>query len=229
MIGQSFKRTKNEKPTTLAALVVDFAVAAIVIAITYIYIGIKENSPIHLEVERNTRIDLTPEQILSVRDIGQWEFLTINTEELVEWQRSRTLTTDRLTRIYQGTLRLGIDMSKASDDWFTSLPDSTAQLILPHAALLDNNFIDEARSRSFYEKGSIPPEARDQLYAQARKKMMQRCLTPQNLQTTERNARNEFTRIFKSLVLKQSLFSLNNATIISTHSPFQPTALQLPR
>ena len=56
-----------------------FAVAAIVIAITYIYIGIKGNSPIHLEVERNTRIDLTPEQILSVRDIGQWEFLTINT------------------------------------------------------------------------------------------------------------------------------------------------------
>ena len=179
-----------------------FAVAAIVIAITYIYIGIKENSPIHLEVERNTRIDLTPEQILSVRDIGQWEFLTINTEELVEWQRSRTLTTDRLTRIYQGTLRLGIDMSKASDDWFTSLPDSTAQLILPHAALLDNNFIDEARSRSFYEKGSIPPEARDQHYAQARKKMMQRCLTPQNLQTTERNARNEFTRIFKSFGFK---------------------------
>ena len=179
-----------------------FAVTAIVIAITYIYIGIKENSPIHLEVERNTRIDLTPEQILSVRDIGQWEFLTINTEELVEWQRSRTLTTDRLTRIYQGTLRLGIDMSKASDDWFTSLPDSTAQLILPHAALLDNNFIDEARSRSFYEKGYIPPEARDQLYAQARKKMMQRCLTPQNLQTTERNARNEFTRIFKSFGFK---------------------------
>lgn len=179
-----------------------FAVAAIVIAITYIYIGIKENSPIHLEVERNTRIDLTPEQILSVRDIGQWEFLTINTEELVEWQRSRTLTTNRLTRIYQGTLRLGIDMSKASDDWFTSLPDSTAQLILPHAALLDNNFIDEARSRSFYEKGSIPPEARDRLYAQARKKMMQRCLTPQNLQTTERNARNEFTRIFKSFGFK---------------------------
>ena len=179
-----------------------FAVAAIVIAITYIYIGIKGNSPIHLEVERNTRIDLTPEQILSVRDIGQWEFLTINTEELVEWQRSRTLTTDRLTRIYQGTLRLGIDMSKASDDWFTSLPDSTAQLILPHAALLDNNFIDEARSRSFYEKGSIPPEARDQLYAQGRKKMMQRCLTPQNLQTTERNARNEFTCIFKSFGFK---------------------------
>lgn len=179
-----------------------FAIAAIVIAITYIYIGIKGNSPIHLEVERNTRIDLTPEQILSVRDIGQWEFLTINTEELVEWQRSRTLTTDRLTRIYQGTLRLGIDMSKASDDWFTSLPDSTAQLILPHAALLDNNFIDEARSRSFYEKGSIPPEARDQLYDQARKKMMQRCLTPQNLQTAERNARNEFTRIFKSFGFK---------------------------
>lgn len=202
MIGQSFKRTKMKNPQRLLRWWWIFAVAAIVIAVTYIYIGIKESSPIHLEVERDTRIDLTPEQIMSVRDIGQWEFLTINTEELVEWQRPRTLTTDRLTRIYQGTLRLGIDMSKASDDWFTSLPDSTAQLTLPHAALLDNNFIDEARSRSFYEKGTIPPEARDQLYAQASKKMMQRCLTPQNLQTAERNARNEFTRIFKSFGFK---------------------------
>ena len=200
--GQSFKRTKMKSLQRLLRWWWIFAVAAIVIAVTYIYIGIKESSPIHLEVERNTRIDLTPEQIMSVRDIGQWEFLTINTEELVEWQRPRTLTTDRLTRIYQGTLRLGIDMGKASDDWFTSLPDSTAQLILPHAALLDNNFIDEARSRSFYEKGAIPPEARDQLYAQARKKMMQRCLTPQNLQTAERNARDEFTRIFKSFGFK---------------------------
>lgn len=135
-----------------------FAVAAIVIAITYIYIGIKENSPIHLEVERNTRIDLTPEQILSVRDIGQWEFLTINTEELVEWQRSRTLTTDRLTRIYQGTLRLGIDMSKASDDWFTSLPDSTAQLILPHAALLDNNLLTRHAAVRFTRRALSRPK-----------------------------------------------------------------------
>lgn len=202
MIGQSFKPTKMKNLQRLLRWWWIFAVAAIVIAITYIFIGIKENAPIHLEVERNTRIDLTPEQIISVRDIGQWEFLTINTEELVEWQRPRTLTTDRLTRIYQGTLRIGIDMSKASDNWFTSLPDSTAQLILPHATLLDNNFIDEARSRSFYEKGTVPSEARDQLYAQARKKMMQRCLTPQNLQTAERNARNEFTRIFKSFGFK---------------------------
>ena len=94
-----------------------FAVAAIIIAITYIYIGIKENSPIHLEVERNTRIDLTPEQILSVRDIGQWEFLTINTEELVEWQRSRTLTTDRLTRIYKGMGGIGMEMRNVWEDW----------------------------------------------------------------------------------------------------------------
>lgn len=178
------------------------AVAAIAMAAIYLYQGIKNNQPIHLEVEHNTRIDLTPEQIQSVRDIGQWEFLTINTEELVEWHRNHTFTSDHLTRIYQGTLRLGIDMNNASEAWFTSLPDSTAQLILPRVGLLDTHFIDEARSRSFYEKGTIPPEARDQLYAQARKKMMQRCLTPQNLQTAERNARDEFTRIFKSFGFK---------------------------
>lgn len=180
-----------------------WAVAIVAVAVAYIYKGVTDNPPVKLRVEHNTRIDVTPEQIMSVRDVGQWEFLTINTEEVVEWERKRTFGTDRLVRIYQGTLRLGVDMQKAPTNWFASLPDSTAQLTLPPVKLLDDHFIDEARTRSFYESGTVPPDVLDQLYAQAQQKMRSRCLTPQNLQAAESNARRQFERIFRQMGFKR--------------------------
>lgn len=50
------------------------AIAVALVAVAYIYKEVSEHPPIQLKVEHNTRIDLTPEQIQSVRDIGQWEF-----------------------------------------------------------------------------------------------------------------------------------------------------------
>lgn len=178
------------------------AIAAALVAVAYIYKGVTDHPPIDLEVERNTTIDLTPERIQSIRDVGQWEFLSINDEEMVEWSRQRTFVTDRLVRIYQGTLRIGIDLGKASDNWVESLPDSTVRLTLPPVGLLDEHFIDEARSRSFYEHGTVPTDAADVLYAQAVEKMKKRCLTAQNLQTAEQSARREFDRVFRALGFK---------------------------
>lgn len=178
------------------------AIAVALVAVAYIYKGVTDHPPIDLKVERNTTIDLTPERIQSIRDVGQWEFLSINDEEMVEWSRQRTFVTDRLVRIYQGTLRIGVDLSKASDNWVESLPDSTVRLTLPPIGLLDEYFIDEARSRSFYEHGTVPTDAADVLYAQAVEKMKQRCLTAQNLQTAERAARREFDRVFRALGFK---------------------------
>ena len=178
-------------------------VALIAVAAAYMVHTAKEHPPVQLAVKHDTRIDVSAEEVRSIRDIGQWEFLSVSTEELVEWSRRRTFGTDRLVRIYTGTLRLGVDLTKASDDWFTSLPDSVARLRLPPIGLLDDNFIDEARTRSFYEKGICPPEARNQLYAQARKLMMQRCLTPQNLKTAEDNARVQFTKTFEAMGFKK--------------------------
>ncbi len=179
------------------------AIAIALVAVTILYKNIADNPPITLKVERNTHIDVTPEQIQAVRDIGQWEFLSVNTEEMVEWHQRRTLGADHLVRIYQGTLRMGINMEHATNDWFTSLPDSTARLKLPPIELLDNNFIDEARTRSFYEHGTIPADVLDKLYAEAQQKMRKRCLTPQNMQTAERNARQQFERIFKQMGFKR--------------------------
>ena len=179
------------------------AIAAALVAVAYIYKGMTDNPPISLHVERSTTIDLTPERIQSIRDIGQWEFVSINDEEMVEWTRSRTLVTDRLVRIYQGTLRIGVDLDKAQGDWAVSLPDSTVRLTLPPVGLLDEHFIDEAHSRTFYEHGSVPTDAAEVLYTQAVEKMKQRCLTKQNLLTAERAARREFDRVFRTLGFKK--------------------------
>lgn len=178
-------------------------IVAGLVAVAVVVRTVSEHPPVTLEVKRDTRIDVTPEEVRSIRDIGQWEFMAVTTEELVEWSRSRTFGMDRLTRIYTGTLRLGVDMKKCSDDWFTSLPDSVAALKLPPVELLDSNFIDEARTRSFYEHGSVPPQASDELYRKARAQMMQRCLTAQNLQTAERNARERVSQVFRAMGFKR--------------------------
>ncbi len=179
------------------------ALAAALVAVVILVKSWQENPPVQLQVVHNTRIDITPEEIRSIRDIGQWEFLSVRTEEMVEWHRRRTLGNDHLVRIYQGTLRLGVDLAQADSTWFTSLPDSVAQLQLPRITLLDERFIDETRTRSFYQKGSVPPEVLDQLYRQASLAMKRRCLTKQNIQAAERNAREQFTRIFTSFGFKK--------------------------
>ena len=179
------------------------AIAVALVASAFMVKTVRQHPPVKLEVHRSTRIDVTAEEVRSIRDVGQWEFLNITTEEMVEWSRSRTFGTDRLVRIYTGTLRIGVDMKKAAGDWFTSKPDSVAELHLPKVALLDANFIDEARTRSFYEKGSYPPEALKSLYEQARQRMLRRCLTPQNLKQAEANARSQFTHLFQTLGFKR--------------------------
>lgn len=179
------------------------SIAAALVAVAVIYRSCAEHPPVQVHVVRQTRIDLTPEEIKSIADIGQWEFLSVSTEEFVEWHRKRTFGTDHLVRIYTGTLRIGVDMGKAQTDWFTSLPDSVARLRLPPVGLLDEHFIDEARTRSFYQKGSAPAQVYDELYEQARKAMLKRCLTPANLKAAEKTAREQFTRIFKTFGFKE--------------------------
>lgn len=180
-----------------------WAIVAGLVAVAVIYRNVAMHPPVSLKVTSSTTIDVTPEELRAVRDIGQWEFLSFSTEEMAEWRRHRTFVDDHLVRIYSGTLRLGIDLTEAGEDWFTSLPDSTARLILPPIRLLDTHFIDEARTRSFYQRGSMPADTLEVLYERAREAMLARCMTPERLRTAERNAREEFTRIFQSLGFKR--------------------------
>ena len=48
-----------------------------------------------VSIEADQTIDITPQQIESIRAIGQWEFLTLNDEELVDSTESRILNSDK--------------------------------------------------------------------------------------------------------------------------------------
>ena len=147
----------------------------------------------------NSDITIDKTQVNSVRDIGQWEFLTINDEELVDSTESRLLGSDRkITRIYYGTLRLGIDLSKMHEDALVMKGD-TLDVTLPPFTLLDDDFIDEARTKPFYENGSWDQKAREALYAQAKRKMKERCLTEDNINIAQLNAVHEMAQVFRSM------------------------------
>lgn len=179
------------------------AIAAALVAIAVVWRSCAERPPVSLHVSRSTTIDLTAEEVRSVRDIGQWEFLSVTTEELLEWHQRRTVGNNHLVRIYTGTLRIGIDMAQVGNDWLASLPDSVVRLTLPTPTLLDSNFIDETRTRTFYQRGSVPPDTLEALYARARTAMIRRCLTQQNIQAATESARSQFTRIFQNFGFKK--------------------------
>ena len=143
-------------------------------------------------------IGLTPTQIESIKAVGEWEFLSISTEELVDTTRKRLFSDDQLVRIYYGTLRLGVDMKQVEPGWIQQRND-TLFLTLPKIGLLDRDFIDEARTKSFFESGTWKAEDREALYKRAYRKMIAHCLTPTNLQTAEENARESFRKLLRSM------------------------------
>lgn len=152
-----------------------------------------------VEVEKSHRVEVTPATIASIKAIGQWEFLTVSDEEYVDTVRKRLLGDDGLARIYYGTLRLGVDMSQMDEHSLRIEGDTLLVATMPRVGLLDKNFIDEARTRSFYEKGKWDAAAREDLYERAHKMMLERCMTPTNLRRAEDNAQRELTRLFNTM------------------------------
>lgn len=148
----------------------------------------------------------TPMRIQAIRSIGQWEFLSIDDEEVIDTIRRHWLTSDdQLVRIYRGTLRLGIDFHQCADDWAMAYSD-TVKVRLPEIRLLDNFFIDEARTRSFYESGRWDASARKDMLRRAEEAMRRRCLTPENMELARQSAREQLRRFFLSLGYAQVVF-----------------------
>ena len=147
----------------------------------------------------NKKIEVTPIQITSVKDIGQWKFLSVSDEELVDSVESRIFgQPKKIVRIYYGTLRLGVDLSKLQDDDVV-LRGDTVDVTLPAISLLDNDFIDEAKTKSFYETGTWPQSTRAALFQKAKKQMLARCMTRENVHIAQYNAVEEITRVFKAM------------------------------
>ena len=171
------------------------AVVGCLLAAILIYNKVSSNS---LSLVTDDRIDVTPQQIRTMRDIGEWEFLSVSDEEMIDTVRRGIFFDDQLVRIYYGTLRLGIDMKQLRDDAFSASGD-TLLVTLPPVRLLDDNFIDEARTRSFISKGTWDTSVRDDLYQRARQKMLQQCLTPQNLKHARQNAEEQFSEMLRAM------------------------------
>ena len=152
----------------------------------------------YIDFGTSDAIDLTPTQIQSMKAIGEWEFLSVSTEELVDTVRKGIFSDDELVRIYYGTLRLGVNMQKVGDDWIQTSGDSIT-LTLPKIELLDKEFIDEARTKSFYERGSWKPADRDALYQKAYRQMLSHSMTKENLQAAEANASQQMHDIMRAL------------------------------
>ena len=99
-----------------------------------------------------------------------------------------------------GTLRLGIDMKDVKEGWIqTDEKKDSIVCTLPPIRLLNNNFIDEAKTKSFFEEGKWTGADRQAMYDRAYVMMKKRCLTPVNYQTARRNAKQQFKNMFKTM------------------------------
>ncbi len=176
--------------------------AVVVIAVIAMFFWVKSAfKDNYLELATNEQIDPTPTQIQSIRAIGEWEFLSISAEEMVDTVRKGFFSDDELVRIYYGTLRLGINMQSLSDDAMVIHGD-TLQVTLPKVGLLDNDFIDESKTKPFYESGKWSPQAHQALYQKAHRQMLHHCLTPENLQAAQTNAESQLQNLFTQLGYK---------------------------
>lgn len=144
------------------------------------------------------RIELTPQEIRRIERIGEWEFLSVQCEVVADTARKGFFSDDRLVAVYTGVPRIGLDLAEAREGWAQAQGD-TVTLRLPAVRLLDENFIDEARTRVFFESGKWSNEARARLYDKARREMLGKCLTPSNLRRAEENARGQFASLFEAL------------------------------
>ena len=179
----------------IRSITVAVAIIAVILLAVWLYRSLGDA---RLEMGADDSIGLTPTQIESIKAVGEWEFLSISTEELVDTTRKRLFKDDQLVRIYYGTLRLGVNMQQVKPGWIQQRND-TLFLTLPKVGLLDRNFIDEARTKSFFESGTWKAEDREALYKQAYRKMTAHCLTPTNLSTAEDNARESFRKLLRSM------------------------------
>ena len=158
--------------------------------------GCISKTEISLDVDQS--IDITPQQITSIKAIGEWEFLAISSEELVDTVRKGILKDDHLARIYSGTIRLGINMHQVEPRWIVASGDSIS-VTLPQPGLLDKDFIDEARTKSFYESGKWSHQDREKLYQKAYRQMLLHSMTKENLHNARENGEAQFRRMMKTM------------------------------
>ena len=175
--------------------IIAVAVIACIIVLWWLK-GCLSKTELSLDVDQG--INITPQQITSIKAIGEWEFLAVTSEELVDTVRKGFISDDHLARIYYGTVRLGINMHQVEPRWIVATDDSIT-VTLPQPGLLDKDFIDEARTKSFYESGKWSHQDREKLYQKAYRQMLRHSMTAENLQNARENGEELFRRMMKTM------------------------------
>lgn len=186
----------NRMSTKLSIILISVTLLVMVVIIG---IFIHKASQSSLVLTTSEGIDETPSVVSQIREIGQWEFLSISDEEMQDTIRKGIFSDDELIRIYYGTLRIGIDFSQCTDEWIHQEGDSL-RIELPEVTLLDDNFLDEARTKSFIEKGKWTNADRQQLAIRAKENMKRRCLTKENLTLAQQNAQRQVQAFANTIV-----------------------------
>jgi hypothetical protein len=176
------------------SLYVAVAVLALILGI-WLILSVKKTE---ISVDVDQKINITPEQIESIKAIGEWEFLSIADEEMVDTLRKGIFSDDHLVRIYYGTVRLGINMQQVGPEWIKASGDSI-EVTLPKIGLLDRDFIDEAHTKSFHESGRWKPADREALYRKAYQKMLKHCLTRENIHSAQVNGEAQFRHMMQAM------------------------------
>ena len=202
---------KTIPQSMMNALVIGGVIIALIVGAYFLL----RNS--NVSIGNEATVKLSPTTIEQMEAIGQWEFLAISDEEIADTVRKGIFSDDELVRIYKGTLRLGIDMADARKDWIRQLGD-TVTIVLPPVKLLDENFLDEAATKSFYETGKWSQQARKQLAEQARRKMPKRCMTKANIETARQNAVAQFRQMISSMGFKHIDIKISSTTQPKTPS-----------
>ena len=159
----------------------------------------------------------SPEEIVHLRSIGQWEFLSVEAEELVERHHSGLMSDRDLICIYRGTLRIGVDLRKLPEDW-VEVKERNAIVHLPQPSLLDENFLDESRTTVFMEQGLFRAEEREAMIAEAKNKMKQRALTTDNLSIARRNAESQFQKLFAAMGYEEVIVEFDTKNETQNHN-----------
>ena len=194
---------------TWTKIYVTLGLVAVIVVTGIVWRLTDEVKDAKLEVVSDNKIDITPEAIQSIKSIGEWEFLSIADEEMVDTTRKGIFSDDHLVRIYYGQLSLGVNMHKVGPRWIEVAGDSVT-VTLPKVELLDNDFIDEARTKSFYESGKWSAADREAMYRRAYSLMKRNCLTPKNIRAAQNNAEAQMQNIMKSLGFRAVTVKFDN-------------------
>ena len=167
---------------------------AVVVAVALFYHRLSSTSEV--SVGHTETIGRTATQITDIKLIGQWEALNISCEEMVDTFEEHFFGDKELVKIYTGKMRLGVDFGNEEGADRLSVRGDTVVVRLPKVRLLNPDFIDEAHTRTFYERGQWGAAANRALYEKARRAMLKRNLTASQLNIAADNVRRRLREVF---------------------------------